>query len=105
MLSQKNILILTSKTGGGHISLAEALCDLIEKDTQTGENEKDTKDTRASAITRPPTGLLRLTLSHCEPLRALAMGGGVSILRYAQASAAGASCIHTPGSPSTQLPA
>jgi UDP-N-acetylglucosamine:LPS N-acetylglucosamine transferase len=51
MLSQKNILILTSKTGGGHISLAEALCDLIEKDTQTGENEKDTKDTRASAIT------------------------------------------------------
>src|SRR5258708_3512501 len=54
---------------------------------------------------RPPTGLLRLTLSRCEPLRALAVGGGVPILRYAQASTAGASCIHAPGSPSTQLPA
>ena len=33
MLKQKNILILTSKTGGGHVSLAEALGDLIEKET------------------------------------------------------------------------
>src|SRR5579862_6794901 len=32
MLSQKNILILTSRTGGGHLSLAEALRDLIEED-------------------------------------------------------------------------
>jgi UDP-N-acetylglucosamine:LPS N-acetylglucosamine transferase len=30
MYPQKNILILTSKTGGGHISLAEALDDLIQ---------------------------------------------------------------------------
>lgn len=34
MLSQKNILIFTSKTGGGHLSLAEALRDLIEADIQ-----------------------------------------------------------------------
>ena len=47
MPSQKKILILTSKTGGGHISLAEALCDLIEKDAQA----EHTKDIRASAIT------------------------------------------------------
>lgn len=32
MLSQKTILILTSKTGGGHISLAEALRDLLEQE-------------------------------------------------------------------------
>src|SRR6266568_9682373 len=53
MLSQKNILILTSKTGGGHVSLAEALCDLIKNDTQVGseENDKGTKDTKAPAIT------------------------------------------------------
>src|SRR6266436_10342597 len=53
MLSQKNILILTSKTGGGHVSLAEALCDLIKNDAQAGseENDKDTKETKAPAIT------------------------------------------------------
>ena len=53
MLSQKNILILTSKTGGGHVSLAEALYDLIKNDAQTGAaaNDKDTKDTKAPAIT------------------------------------------------------
>ena len=53
MLSQKNILILTSKTGGGHVSLAEALCDLIKNDAQAGagENDKDTKDAKAPAIT------------------------------------------------------
>ncbi len=53
MLSQKNILILTSKTGGGHVSLAEALCDLIKNDAQASseENDKDTKDTKAPAIT------------------------------------------------------
>ncbi len=32
MLNQKNILILTSKTGGGHLSLAEALGELLEED-------------------------------------------------------------------------
>jgi UDP-N-acetylglucosamine:LPS N-acetylglucosamine transferase len=53
MLSQKNILILTSKTGGGHISLAEALRDLIEKDLQSeiGEGEKETGETPKEAIT------------------------------------------------------
>jgi UDP-N-acetylglucosamine:LPS N-acetylglucosamine transferase len=53
MSNQKNILILTSKTGGGHISLAEALRDLLETDGQMGggKNEKDTKDTKAPAIT------------------------------------------------------
>ncbi len=34
MSSQKNILILTSKTGGGHTSLAEAIRDIIEQDEQ-----------------------------------------------------------------------
>src|SRR6185312_6884120 len=53
MLNHKNILILTSKTGGGHVSLAEALSDLIENDTLTeaGERDKDIKDTKAPAIT------------------------------------------------------
>lgn len=52
MLSQKNILILTSKTGGGHLSLAEALHDVLKEDMQTGdgENEEDTKGEKAPAI-------------------------------------------------------
>ena len=33
MSNQKNILILTSQTGGGHNSLAEALRDLLESGT------------------------------------------------------------------------
>ena len=53
MLRQKNILILTSKTGGGHISLAEALRDLLVEDIQAGdrENEKDTKGKKVPVIT------------------------------------------------------
>jgi UDP-N-acetylglucosamine:LPS N-acetylglucosamine transferase len=53
MLNHKNILILTSKTGGGHVSLAEALSDLIGNDTLTegGEKDKDSKDRKAPAIT------------------------------------------------------
>ena len=53
MLSQKNILILTSKTGGGHISLAEALRDLLEGNVQAEGNNHDkvTKDTKVAAIT------------------------------------------------------
>ena len=38
MSNQKNILILTSKTGGGHISLAEALSDLLKGDLQAESN-------------------------------------------------------------------
>ena len=53
MLKQKTILILTSKTGGGHVSLAEALRDLLAQDEQTGDetNEHAAKDTNALAIT------------------------------------------------------
>ncbi len=53
MSGKKHILILTSKTGGGHVSLAEALRDLLETGGQTGagKNEKDTKDTQVPAIT------------------------------------------------------
>ncbi len=47
MSNQKNILILTSQTGGGHISLAEALRDLLE----TGLQAEDSKSTKAAAIT------------------------------------------------------
>ena len=53
MLSHKNILILTSKTGGGHVSLAEALCDLIKNDSQAraAKDDKDTTDTETPAVT------------------------------------------------------
>ena len=53
MLSQKNILILTSKTGGGHISLAEALRDLLEQELPTApdENEPESVVTKTPAIT------------------------------------------------------
>lgn len=53
MLNQKNILILTSKTGGGHISLAEALRDLIEQElpAEPGENEQNRTVTKAPVIT------------------------------------------------------
>src|SRR5947209_4461580 len=63
MLSQKNILILTSKTGGGHISLAEALHDVLREDMQSGdgENEEDTKGEEALAISivDPQPGLFQ----------------------------------------------
>jgi UDP-N-acetylglucosamine:LPS N-acetylglucosamine transferase len=53
MSNQKNILILTSKTGGGHISLAEALRDLLVTGVQAedSKHEKATKDAKAAAIT------------------------------------------------------
>jgi UDP-N-acetylglucosamine:LPS N-acetylglucosamine transferase len=53
MSNQKNILILTSKTGGGHISLAEALSDLLKGDLQAEGNnhKKATRDTKAADIT------------------------------------------------------
>lgn len=63
MLSQKNILILTSKTGGGHISLAEALHDALKEEMQTGgrENEEDTKGEKIPAISivDPQPGLFQ----------------------------------------------
>ncbi len=64
MLSQKNILILTSKTGGGHISLAEALRDLLEQDLpiEPGKNEQESAVTKTPAITiaDPQPGILSL---------------------------------------------
>lgn len=53
MLKQKTILILTSKTGGGHVSLAEALRDLLAQDEPTGDEvyENVSTDTKALAIT------------------------------------------------------
>src|SRR5881227_536672 len=63
-MSKKNILILTSKTGGGHISLAEALRDQLVN----GELPEDTKhenviqDTNNGAISivDPQPGLFHL---------------------------------------------
>lgn len=64
MLNQKNILILTSKTGGGHISLAQALHNLIEPERtrEPGENEQESAVTKASTITiaDPQPGFLPL---------------------------------------------
>ena len=50
MPAEKNILILTSKTGGGHISLAEALRDLLEQD---GEQPGERKHTYNITIIDP----------------------------------------------------
>src|SRR5437762_33497 len=63
-MSKKNILILTSKTGGGHISLAEALRDQLVN----GELPEDTKhenviqDTNNGAISivDPQPGFIHL---------------------------------------------
>lgn len=59
MLSQQNILILTSSTGGGHISLAEALRDLLERDLapEPGKNSAPP----AISIAAPQPGLLPLS--------------------------------------------
>lgn len=53
MLNHKNILILTSKTGGGHISLAQALYDLIKNDGQAtaGENDNAITNTQSPSVT------------------------------------------------------
>ena len=53
MPAEKNILILTSKTGGGHISLAEALRDLLEQD---GEQPGERKHTYNITIIDPQPG-------------------------------------------------
>jgi UDP-N-acetylglucosamine:LPS N-acetylglucosamine transferase len=52
MPKRKSILILTSKTGGGHVSLAEALRDLLERGVLTAESvyEQYASDTGAPAI-------------------------------------------------------
>ena len=64
MLNHKNILILTSKTGGGHVSLAEALCDLIKNDTQTRAAKDDSGATGTEApavsIVDPQPGFFHL---------------------------------------------
>jgi UDP-N-acetylglucosamine:LPS N-acetylglucosamine transferase len=53
MPERKSILILTSKTGGGHLSLAEALRDLLESGAPIAEGVygQDAVDTEAPAIT------------------------------------------------------
>src|SRR5262245_6189447 len=53
MPNQRNILILTSRTGGGHMSLAEAIRDLIEQDRRAegGENDTHTPESTTSAVT------------------------------------------------------
>jgi UDP-N-acetylglucosamine:LPS N-acetylglucosamine transferase len=53
MLQFQNILILTSKTGGGHVSIAESLRDLItaEAETQIGANSADAVHPPAPEIT------------------------------------------------------
>jgi UDP-N-acetylglucosamine:LPS N-acetylglucosamine transferase len=64
MFNQKNILILTSKTGGGHLSLAEALRDLIENDGQSAsvKDEAALQQTNAPVITiaDPQPGFVHL---------------------------------------------
>jgi UDP-N-acetylglucosamine:LPS N-acetylglucosamine transferase len=55
MLANKRILILTSKTGGGHISLAEALRDLIEGSGQAGSN-KDAQEHKNISLLDPQPG-------------------------------------------------
>lgn len=53
MPKRKSILILTSKTGGGHVSLAEALRDLLESGVPTAESvyEQYAANAEAPAIT------------------------------------------------------
>jgi UDP-N-acetylglucosamine:LPS N-acetylglucosamine transferase len=51
MPKRKRILILTSKTGGGHLSLAQALRDLLESGVSTTEHEQDAAEAEAPAIT------------------------------------------------------
>jgi UDP-N-acetylglucosamine:LPS N-acetylglucosamine transferase len=53
MSKRKRILILTSKTGGGHLSLAEALCDLLESGVPTTESvyEQNAADAESPSIT------------------------------------------------------
>lgn len=50
MFATKNILILTSKTGGGHVSIAESLCDLI---TTAARSQAETSTFDAAEETAP----------------------------------------------------
>src|SRR5260370_31784058 len=63
-LQTKNIVILTSKTGGGHLSLAEALRDLVMEQTeqQATSEENDTVAIQATGISLidPQPGLFHL---------------------------------------------
>jgi len=63
-LPTKNIVILTSKTGGGHLSLAEALRDLVMEQTeqQATSAENDTAAIQATGISLidPQPGLFHL---------------------------------------------
>lgn len=54
MLDGKRFLILTSKTGGGHISLAEALRDLIEGYAQEHSNGEAQRDAQATITLLDP---------------------------------------------------
>src|SRR5258708_38710106 len=64
ILQTKNIVILTSKTGGGHLSLAEALRDLVMEQTeqQATSAENDTAAIQATGISLidPQPGLFQL---------------------------------------------
>ncbi|HEY6541669.1 MAG TPA: hypothetical protein VIZ18_12055, partial [Ktedonobacteraceae bacterium] len=53
MSKPERILILTSKTGGGHLSLAESLCDLLASDMPITRDkyEQDWQDTKAATFT------------------------------------------------------
>ena len=51
MPNHKNILILTSKTGGGHVSLAQALYDLLNNDARSGSGANDNNIQHANAST------------------------------------------------------
>lgn len=58
MPNRKSILILTSKTGGGHVSLAESLRDLLESDAQATGGEQFVAE--AITIVDPQPGFFHL---------------------------------------------
>jgi UDP-N-acetylglucosamine:LPS N-acetylglucosamine transferase len=57
MSRQKRILILTSQTGGGHTSLAEAIRDILEHDTPS---ENETRSAPAITIADPQPGFFNV---------------------------------------------
>ncbi len=58
---KKNILILTSKTGGGHVSLAESLRDLLEKESMhSSEANSATLPTTKITLLDPQPGFFHL---------------------------------------------
>lgn len=60
MFKQKHILILTSKTGGGHVSLAEALRDLLQQSTNRHEDDGKETATLSITIVDPQPGFFHL---------------------------------------------